>query len=75
MAELVDALDLGSSAARHEGSSPPTRTSERSAPMGLTSLLFEGFLRREVRVWRDFIFIASFSTRKKSIEIQVVVGI
>ena len=26
MAKLVDALDLGSSAARHEGSSPPIRT-------------------------------------------------
>ncbi len=34
MAKLADALDLGSSAARHVGSTPIIRTKKKSSPPG-----------------------------------------
>ena len=45
MAELADALDLGSSVSRREGSSPFTRTkSNRTSAFTLVLFLFTRFL-------------------------------
>ncbi len=45
MAELADALDLGSSVSRREGSSPFTRTkSNRTSVFALVLFLFTRFL-------------------------------
>ena len=48
MAELADALDLGSSVSRREGSSPFTRTKKRQDSLSLAVFIFFMILLQNV---------------------------